>query len=80
MLTKINAFVEAQANSPLSTLEFDLLKQNIRSLYELIVEQQKPAIVPIVTKERVKEIGMNHYMTKPVDKEMLFQIVSAMAS
>jgi CheY-like chemotaxis protein len=32
------------------------------------------------TKERVKEIGMNHYMTKPVDKEMLFQIVSAMAS
>jgi hypothetical protein len=40
LLTKINAFVEAQANSPLSTLEFDLLKQNIRSLYELIVEQQ----------------------------------------
>ncbi|MEN9336799.1 MAG: Sensor histidine kinase RcsC [Bacteroidota bacterium] len=32
------------------------------------------------TKERVKEIGMNHYMTKPVDKEMLYQIVSAMAS
>lgn len=32
------------------------------------------------TKERVKEIGMNHYMTKPVDKEMLFHIVSAMAS
>jgi hypothetical protein len=66
LLTKINAFVEAQANSPLSTLEFDLLKQNIRSLYELIVEQQKPAIVPIVTKERVKETTYEPIITQPI--------------
>jgi hypothetical protein len=66
LLTKINAFVEAQANSPLSTLEFDLLKQNIRTLYELIVEQQKTAIEPIVTKERVKETTYEPIITQPI--------------
>jgi len=66
LLTKVNSLFEAQSSSPLSSLEFDLLQQHLRHLYELASEAQKqntPATPPI---ERVKETRYEPIFTKPV--------------